>query len=408
MGLLVLAYIGSFLAGDRRIRGFGLPSGVEYVGLGFLLGPSVLDLVDRSSLETFDPVAEVALGWVALVLGLGFGVHRHRKTHTRPLHLALAALASTTSAVAIAVPLWLALSRFATLTALPRALVVAGAALACAETTRESVRWVTERYGAHGPLSSAVAELAQSDDLVPLVLLALTFGFDVPARLPWAMTPLLWAAATLGLGVVFGATAALMIGKELETDETWGTVLGVSVLCTGITARLGLSTLSAMFAMGVSLSLFSGHRQSLLGMVEPTERTVLHPLLLLAGARIDLRAGGGIVLPVAVGVVLAARLAAKALIGLVWQGAYAPARKAGGGFGMGLMSAGTLCMTVGLACALRFHGVVGDTVLAAAAASTMLGEFIGPFALRAALSRAGVVPAVSPGEPQETTAKAEV
>ncbi len=397
MGLLVLAYLGSFLAGDRRIHGLGLPSGVEYVGLGFLLGPSVLDLVDRSSLQTFDPIAEVALGWIALVLGLGFGVHRRqRRVLTSLKHLGLASLVSLASAGIVATPLWFALARWTSVQGLDRTLLVAGIALACAETTRESVRWVTERYGADGPLASAVAKLAESDDLVPLVLLAGCFGLGVTAHLPWAMTPLAWAGGTLGLGVVFGGTAAMMIGRELQADATWGTILGVSVLCTGITTRLGLSTLSAMFAMGAALALFSAHRESLLAMLEPTERTVLHPVLLMAGARIDVHAGGAkLALPLVVIGVLLSRTVAKGLVGLVWQAASRPARKAGPAFGLGLLSAGTLCMTIGLALALRFPGVVGDTVLVVAAAATTFGEFVGPFALRSSLRAAGEIAVVA-------------
>jgi Kef-type K+ transport system membrane component KefB len=393
MGLLVLAYIGSFLAGDRRIRGFGLPSGVEYVGLGFLLGPSALDLVDRSSLQTFDPIAEVALGWVALVLGLGFGVHRRQAGRAGAKELALASLASLVCAAAVAAPLWFAVSRWTDLRGTSRAVLVIGSALACADTTRESVRWVTERYGASGPVASGVARLAECDDLVPLVLLAGCFGLGVTARLPWGMTPLGWAGATLGLGVVFGGTAALMIARELQADETWGTLLGVAVLCSGITSRLGLSTLSAMFVMGITLAIVSGHRAPLLAMVEPTERTVLHPLLLLAGARIDLHAGSGtMAMPLVVVIVLAARALAKSLVGFAWQAGSPDARKAGPGLGLGLLSAGTACMTIGLGLALRFPGV-GDVVLIAAAASTTLGEFIGPLSLRSALRAAGEVAA---------------
>ena len=65
MGLLVLSYIGSFLVGGRALRGVGLPSGAEYVALGFLLGPHVLGIVERSMLVSFEPIVQVALGWLA-------------------------------------------------------------------------------------------------------------------------------------------------------------------------------------------------------------------------------------------------------------------------------------------------------------------------------------------------------
>jgi Kef-type K+ transport system membrane component KefB len=400
MGLLVLAYIGSFLAGERRIRGFGLPSGAEYLILGFVLGPSVSGLLDRSTLETFDPIAHVALGWIALVIGLGFGVDRRRAT--RAGHLAMAALASLVTAAAVAVPLWFAVTRWTSVRGDSRMLLVAGAALACSETTRESVRWVAERYGASGSLSTIVSDLARSDDVVPLALVAVCFSFNVSARLPWPMHPASWAALTLGVGVVFGGTAALIIGRDLRTDETWGTLLGLTVLGAGITTRLGLSTLSAMFAMGLATALFSGHRQSLLAMVEPTERTVLHPVLLLAGARIDLHTPA---LAILVAVALGARTASKWVIGLAWQAGSRPARKAGPLLGMGLMSAGTLCVTVGVAFALRFPGGVGESVLAIAVAATVFGEFVGPFALRASLTAAGEVPVETPPPPAVVEAR---
>ena len=56
LGLLLLAYLGSNLVGGRAIRGFGLPSGSEYLVLGFALGPHVLDVLGRSLAHTFEPV----------------------------------------------------------------------------------------------------------------------------------------------------------------------------------------------------------------------------------------------------------------------------------------------------------------------------------------------------------------
>jgi len=419
MGLLALAYMGSFLAGDRRIRGFGLPSGAEYVGVGFVLGPSVLGLVDRSLLETFDPIAQVALGWITLLIGLGFGVRGRARIRGRGapegggvVGLLLACLVSIVSVGAVAGPLFYAVTRWTGLRGEERATLVAGAALVCAETTRESVRWVTERHRASGPLSSTVARLAQDDDLVPLLLLAPCFALGLATHvphIPCTMSVLRWALATLGVGVVFGGVAALMIGREvpegaadegIDADETWGTLVGLSVLGTGITIRLGLSAPSAMFAMGIALGTFSRHGKMLHAMVDRTERSVLHPVLLLAGARIHL---GVTSLPLGllVFVVLSARTIAKGLLGAAWQVSSPAARKAGPMLGMGLLSAGTLSMTIGLACALRFPGIVGDAILAIAAASTTFGEIVGPFALRSSLRAAGEIPEnpqhVSPG-----------
>ena len=51
MGLLILSYLGSLLVSARAVRGIGLPSGAEYVALGFVIGPHVLGAVERSMLS---------------------------------------------------------------------------------------------------------------------------------------------------------------------------------------------------------------------------------------------------------------------------------------------------------------------------------------------------------------------
>ena len=65
MGLLLLSYVGSLIIGGRTPR--GLPSGIEFLGLGFAVGPHALGLVDRTMIAEFEPIVQVALGWLAFV-----------------------------------------------------------------------------------------------------------------------------------------------------------------------------------------------------------------------------------------------------------------------------------------------------------------------------------------------------
>jgi hypothetical protein len=66
-----------------------------------------------------------------------------------------------------------------------------------------------------------------------------------------------------------------------------------------------------------------------------------------------------------------------------------PARAAGPLVGLSLSSSGALSMCIGLAFALRFPGVVGDSVLAVAVVSAIVGEFVGPARMRRSLLAAG-------------------
>jgi Kef-type K+ transport system membrane component KefB len=163
----------------------------------------------------------------------------------------------------------------------------------------------------------------------------------------------------------------------------------VSLIGIGASARLALSTLTASFFAGLAVSVLSRHGRELRAMVAPTERPVLLPALLLAGARLDFRATGGLAWIVAASI--GARILAKIVIGWALAAASRPARKGGILVGLSLLSSGALVMSIGLAFALRFPGRVGDTVLVVAVLSATVGEFVGPVRLRRTLQLAGEI-----------------
>jgi hypothetical protein len=388
MGLLVLAYLGSFLVAGRTVSGAGLPSGVEYAALGFVLGPRALDLVGGDMLTAFEPVVQVAIGWLAFAVGLDFGYAGDRRV--RSGSLALGTFAALLTGGAVAAATWLAARRFHVgSTGTERLLLAGGIGAACSETTRHAVRWVIERQGARGPLADRLNELAHADDLLPLLAVAVLFALE-PTRSVAVRLPLRdWPAMTVGLGLLLGAGAALLLRSELLQEDAWGLLFGVSLIGIGASARLALSTLTASFFAGLAVSVLSRHGRELRAMVAPTERPVLLPALLLAGARLDFRATGGLAWIVAASI--GARILAKIVIGWALAAASRPARKGGVLVGLSLLSSGALAMSIGLAFALRFPGRVGDTVLVVAVLSATVGEFVGPVRLRRTLQLAGEI-----------------
>jgi Kef-type K+ transport system membrane component KefB len=396
MGLLVLSYLGSFLVSGRTVRGAGLPSGVEYVALGFVLGPRALGLVGGDTLASFEPVVQVALGWLAFAVGLDFGFAGEKRV--RIGSLLLGTISSLVTGGAVAGATWVAMRRLHfDATPTERVLLAGGVGAACSETTRHAVRWVVERHDARGPLSDRLNELAHTDDLLPLLGVAVLFALEPTHNVLVKMPLRDWPAMTVGLGLLLGGGAALLVRSELRLDDTWGVLFGISLIAIGTSARLALSTLTASFFVGLAMSVLSRHGRDLRAMVAPTERPVLLPALLLAGAQLDFRASPA--LPWIVGAAIAARFLAKTLVGGLLAVASKPARKAGPFVGLSLVSSGALAMSIGLAFALRFRGRVGDTVLAAAVVSATVGEFVGPVRLRHALKAAGEIeetPGTSP------------
>jgi hypothetical protein len=396
MGLLVLAYLGSFLMAGRTATGVGLPSGVEFAALGFVLGPRVLGMVGGDTLTAFEPVVYVAIGWLAFAVGLNFGHAGGKRVRWGSFVFATFSAALTGCAAAAAT--WGAVGFLhATATTTERVLLAGGVGAACAETTRHAVRWVLERHGARGPLADRLNELAHTDDFLPLLAVACLFALAPVAGVGLVLRPWQWPVATVAFGLVLGAGIALLVRTVLEAEDTWGLLFGVTLIGIGASARLGLSTLTTCFFAGLATSILSRHGPELRAMVAPTERPVLLPALLLAGARLDFRANAA--LPWIAAAAIVARIAAKVAIGWVLAGVSRPARKGGVLVGLSLLSSGALAMSIGLAFALRFPGSVGDTVLAVAILSATIGEFVGPVRLRNALQRAGELGAVEAESP---------
>lgn len=401
LGLLVVAYVGSQLMGEKQ-AGYRLPSGAEYLVLGVALGPYALGVVERSTLSAFEPLAVVGTAWLTLVIGADYGFREGRRVSGRGMVVGLALAAATAAAVGAGV--YAALARFGLLRDGQLRLIAAGAGLVGCETTRHAVRWVVGRHGAEGPLTRFVGDISESDDLVPILGIAMAFpaigAADVAIRLPWQA----WAALTLALGVVLGGTAAALLRSEPRAGDGWGVIIGATLLCAGIAWRLGLAPQAATFALGISLSALSRHGSELRAMLIRTEQPVLLPTLVLAGACVEIAHPTelGIVVLIALGLRGGVRLLAAPIISKL----AGVERLASSDLAVGLLPCGALSITVALAFEGRFPGVSGNAILAIAVALTIVGEAVGPAALRRALVRVGEIAVPAPDAPDAPEAAA--
>jgi len=397
MALLGVSYLAGLLGRGRSVRGLGLPSGVEWVALGVLLGPSVLGVIDGELQRQVEPAAQVAIGWLSFVLGLDFGVVRRRRLSLRRAVLGI--MVGTLTGAAVGVTAWFAIPNFPSLAELSfndRLLLSLGLAAVLTETTANAVRWVAERHGAHGPLSQLLADLAEAKDLVPILTVGVAICWRPSFAWPLPSPAASLTAALVLLGAVLGAVAAVLLKHERRAVQSWGVLLGTSVLGVGVTARLGLPVPTVLFAMGWALGALSRRRDQLTFMVDPTQRPALLPALILAGARVEptlLARLGGLI-----GVVLGARLLLLVLLGTVFGSKKVGAR---GLLGLGMLSTGDLSIGIGLIFALRFPTGVGPLVLTAAACGALLGELVGPTALRLSLKRAGELEAQEKATPSD-------
>ena len=335
---------------------------------------------------------------MAFGVGLDFGYAGDKRVSVP--NLIVGTLGSVVTGGAVAAATWFAIRRLhLDLTSTERLLLAGGIGASCADTTRHAVRWVVERHGARGPLAERLNELAHADQLLPLIAVSVLFAL-MPTKHVALPLPLRdWPLLTIAVGLLLGGGAAMLVRSELRLEDTWGVLFGVTLITIGASARLSLSTLTASFFVGISVSLLSRHRRELRAMVAPTERPVLLPALVLAGAHLDFRASPG--LPWLAAAAVAARLVAKILVGWGLSATSRSARQGGPLIGLSLMSCGALAISIGLAFSLRFPGRVGDVVLVVAAVTATFGEFVGPVRLRRTLQDAGEIDApTNPAPPR--------
>jgi len=384
LGLLVVAFVSSMLVGGRTIRGFGLPSGAEYLVIGVAVGPHGLGVLPRSMIQIFQPIFVCAASWLAFVVGLGYLIVGRRRVHFgRALAgIALAALAGA----AVGGAVWVCAGVLGALDGFPRLVLAVGTGFIGCETTRHTVRWVAERHGASGPLSDWLADMARASALVPVAAIAVLAAVAPHAPLT-EFTPALRLGACVGIGVIMGLVATVLLGREFRRDESWGILLGATLLASGVAMRLGLAAVATLFTMGLTLAIASRHRLEIKFMVQATEKPVLLPAVLAAGASVDFDAFPNIGLMVAVALV--ARLGIEVVRGFLLTTFLPAARKAGPRIGLGMASTGAISLALAFVLTVRMPGPASSAVLLIVAAGVLLGELVGPAELRRGLELAG-------------------
>ncbi len=394
MGLLLLSYVGSLIIGGQKAR--GLPSGIEFLALGFAVGPHALGLVERSMIAEFEPLVQVALGWLAFVVGLDFGRVNGRRVRAKPMVLGVFCAVLTGGTVALTVYRFFCYVSPFGIDPTGVLLLACGAGAVSAETTRFGVQWVAVRWNVKGPVATLLVEIASADDFAPLVAAGAIFAFAPSTHVTLVMPGAGWFLLSLSLGGLLGTVTALLL-RGAEGYTVWGALIGTLLLGVGTATRFGFCTIFVTFTMGIALASASPHRRALRRMVTPTERAVLYPMLLLAGAHIDARPLlENRMLIAVVALALLARVVGKLLSGFVLRATLPAARPAGPLFGIVLLSSGPVSVSCGFAFALRFPGRVGDTLLVCAAASAVLGELVSTFALKNLLTQLGEATTVPP------------
>lgn len=212
----LLALSIALLAGlmlSRLTKIWNLPAVTAYLVAGILIGPYCLGrlgipgigFVSSADVSSYSLISEVALGFIAVAMGNEFRISDLKKTGKKSVVIAILQALTATAAVDIAlfivhliIPDKLSLSCVLTLGAIATA------------TAPAATLMVVKQYKADGPLTRLLLPVVALDDVVGLIVFAVSFGIAKALEsghidmISVLVNPIVEIVASLSVGALIG------------------------------------------------------------------------------------------------------------------------------------------------------------------------------------------------------------
>ena len=400
--LLGIATIIGFYMG-RAARRVTLPSLIGYMIFGVILGPSVLNLLDEPMIQDLSFLPEIALGFVAFVIGSQLSLSSLKRLGSGIISIIFAESLGAFFLVVAAVYL---LTRD-----LPLSIIFGAMAPASAPAGTVAV---IQEHKAKGNLTKALYAVVGFDDGLAIII----FGFSAAVAkslligeacgVNQSILPALWAPIMeTGLSFVVGGFIGLvfcqMVYKLKTSRDIFIIVFGAVLLATGLSIRWHLSLI--LTNMMVGFVLVNSRREALVQRVRAPLLEIM-PLVFilffcLAGANMKLSA-----IPAlgSLGAVYILGRSAGKIGGVRLGGLFGPVEeKVKKYLGMGILSQAGVAIGLSLIAKHEFAQIaaqynlphaatIGTTVLTTITTTCIFFEIIGPMLTKLALKKAGEIP----------------
>lgn len=379
IALLALAYLGS--VGSRHASVRALPGRWSlFLVVGCLLGPSAFGVLEANALEDFAAVGRVGAAWLALVTGLALDVSSLSAVRRAVSGVVVSAVA----AVALGFAAWYGATRYLGYLADDGVLIAVGVGVLLSPCASLWLGSAESAPDSSKPVSLALLQVSRSSVLLPVVGAAVLLAF-APGHGLMHQSLAARVGVTLATGVVLGLLAVALLGREFRSAESWGLLLGLTLLGSGAAERVGLSAVSVAFFLGLTVAVLSPHREEIRVMITPTEPSVLLPVALLAGAALRVEVPW-LLLIAALCVV---RVVVDWLRGNLLRLLVPSTRAAGPHVGLALSMPGAMLLALTVELHERLPSSVAGGLLAASVIAALLGDVLASTQLRRSLTAAG-------------------
>jgi hypothetical protein len=389
LATVAAAYLFTHLFANFLQRRFGLITGIEYVLLGVLLGPMVVeDVYVFGDLNAIAPAIAFAAGWVGLLYGLE--LRGMAESDDRSIRLALVVGLGTMLGVTGAARWLLGSGLLLEAIESEQAWMSAGV-LGCAAAAGSSSAvelMIAERADEPSRLLSKLKRSTRFTALLAIVVFGVLFcvfhqgDTHLLERDPVAAE---WVLLTLGLGVVLGIFFTFFLGDDQEEPTRFLALVGIIVFASGAAFFLNLSALLVNLLLGAVIA-----QTARCGSVQHTLQSTRQParliLLLFAGA---------LWVPSypAASIVLFLGFVGLRLL-LLFAGSWSAAVGTGSRTDLyrGLLSQGDVAVAMAVSFRLVYAGPAVDLVYTTILAAAVVHEMVAPYALRRLLADAGELP----------------
>jgi len=267
---LSLLLLSGYISG-RAMEFIKLPALTGYILVGFLLGPSVSNVIGISTIEGFDFIGLIALGLIAFIIGSKIEIKALKELKENFIFITIFQALVTFIIVSAGVYFFTR--------SYPIALVLGAISSA---TAPAAVFGVIEEYKAKGPLTSTLLAIVAIDDAICLLLFggvvaAITIIIGIGVGDPWRIInfTLFELFGSLVVGAIIGYTIDYIIGKTKDIHKVIYIAMGLVLLGCGLSIKFGLSELLTNMAAGFVIVNTSNRSKELFGFIEKAEEPIL-------------------------------------------------------------------------------------------------------------------------------------
>jgi len=386
--MIVVGFFGGLASAKLKF-----PMITGYIVIGVLLSPSILNIIPGETVGELNLITDVSLGIIAYLIGGSLHWADLQKlaksiTWIVPFEslgawfLVTLVLASLGSLIIPGETFWQ--------TYFPMAFVIG--AISCATAPAATMAIISE-YRAKGPFTTTLLAVVGLDDAIAVIAFAIASGISQPlvndsgsiSLYQMLGIPFVHIGESIAIGVVFAIVLMYMIRLARTRELLLVVVLGMIMLCTGVSTYLGLSLIMANMVAGFII-INKAKRGEMFDVVGEIEDVVYVMFFVLAGLHFDLsvmKFAGILALLIVITRCLGKYMGVRAGAGI----SHAP-DNVKNYLGLALLPTAGVAVGLVLLASIQFP-TFGTLMLNAVLAATIINELIAPPLSKYAIFKAG-------------------